>query len=248
MKFGVIDLIIVIFLCLGAVLGFIKGFKKSHLTSFASSCGFLVCYLLGGPIARAIANTDVVSYNLEEAYSSILPSTDTFTALVSTDLETRQSQFAAGLTEMNFPTIFQGIFITRVTDISGDVSHALASSFAYLTVIAITYLVLYLLTFFLVKGLLSPLWNEGSLFGENGKTIPGRICGLIRGVASSAYTLLVLFLVLILINNLMVKAGNTSLNDWLVDDLPLEDPSLFSLGRLFYNTAQSFWGWIPLLG
>jgi hypothetical protein len=224
----------------------IRGFPKSHLSSFASSAGFLLAYYVGGPVSTALMGSDFGGYWLTERYASLLPSSSPFTDALSSDYATRTSQLSSGLTSLSFPKFFQGIFINRVMDVSSDVAHGLASSFSYFTILIGSYLILYLLTFFLIRLIFAPLWS-GLAFGENGKSLLGRLAGVIYSSAKGVFFLFAIALVVSLIDNLMLKAGNSSFHSLLVEQLSLDDPSRYSLGRLFYNSADALWQWINLI-
>lgn len=241
---SIIDLVVIIILVLGALIGFFSGFSKKRLSTFASQCGFIVAYFVGGPLSHALSLTGLNSA-ITNGYSSLFPTTDTFTASIdASDITIRKSQLSAAMTEINIPSFFQSFFLTRVTDTSSTVGIGLASSFAYFTVIVATYIILFLLTFILIKVILSPLWKDGSIFGEDGKTFVGRLFGIIRMLIKATEFIFVAMIIIVLVSNLTAKFGNTFLLEWIENDLQLNDATGFSLGRLFYNTVESFFGWI----
>lgn len=242
----VLDLIVIVLLILALLVGFFKGFSKKRLSSFASEAGTLVAYFAGGPLAKVLTNTGLSS-TIQNAYLGILPDTEAFSTYISTtDLTTQKSQLSTALSEINFPKFIQTMFINRVTDTSSTVGNALASSFTYFSILIGTYLLLFLLVFILLKVLLSPLWKDGSLFGEDGKTFVGRICGMVRQAFKMTLFIFAAFAIMVIISNVMVKFGNTTIQDWIASDLRFDDSSFISVGRFIYNTVDSFFGWISL--
>ena len=246
-KFSIIDLIIYIVLIGAVVLGFIFGFKKKRLTSFAFQVGFVAAYFLGGPLANLLTKTDF-SHMIQTSFFSVLPTTEAFSQPIAADVSSRNAQYTTALNEVHIPSFFQGFFVSHVTDTTTTVGTALASSFAYLSIIAGVYLILFLLAFILVRLILGPLWKEGSLFGEEGKTFVGRLAGAIRMVVKATMTIFTLLIIITVVSNLLVRSGNLALYNWIRSDLNYGNSEGFSIGRLFYNTVDSFLGWIATSG
>jgi uncharacterized membrane protein required for colicin V production len=244
-NFGIMDIVIIVFLVLSVFWGLITGFNKKKLTSFATEVGFVVTYFFGSPLSHFIAQTDL-SYHIQNAYHGLLPTTEAFTAasVYTTDVTAGKNQIATALNEMNIPGLFHGFVINNIQDASGSVGDAIASSFASLTIIAVVYIVLFLVTFILVKAILSPLWKEGSLFGEDGKTLMGRIAGVIARVAKSTITLITAMIVLTLVAQITAHFGFTGIQDFIDQDLNVADANGFSIARLFYSTASNLFQWI----
>ena len=247
MAFTYFDIAILILVILYAFFGFLKGFKKKHLSSFASEAGMVAAYYFGGPLSRGLMNTDFGGYWMEERYASLLPASSPFTDALPSDLAARETSLSDALSQLGFPKFFQGIFLNRVTDTSNDISHALASSFSYFTILVISYVILFLIVFIVLMAIFSPLWKDGSLFGEDGKSGLGRFAGVLYYSFKGFITIFTLMLVITFLDTLMVKYGNNALHDVLVVQCHLEDPNSFSLGRFFYNTAVSFVEWMKLI-
>lgn len=244
---SIIDTAIYVILGAAIVFGFIFGFKKKRLTSFAFQCGFTVAYFVGGPLSSLLSKTDL-SHLIQNAYFNALPATEAFTTTVSMDVAERNAQLSTALNEINFPGFFQGFFINRVTDTTTTVGNALASSFAYLSIIGAVYILVFLVVFILIRALLSPLWKEGSLFGEEGKSFVGRLAGIIRMVVKATIFIFIVLIIMTLVSNLLVRSGNLYLYNWIHADLHYEVADGFSIGRLFYNTVDSLLGWIATSG
>lgn len=241
---SIIDLVVIIILVLGVIFGFFSGFSKKRLSTFASECGFIVAYFVGGPASHGLSLTGLTSM-ITNGYNSLFPTTEAFTTAIEVeDIAIRKTQLSTAMSELHIPSFFQSFFLTRVTDTSSSVGIGLASSFSYFTILISTYIILFLLTFILIRVLLSPLWKEGSVFGENGKTLVGRIFGIVRMVVKATMFIFTIMIILVLVSNLMAKFGNTFLLEWIETDLKMSDASGFSLGRLFYNTVESLFGWI----
>ncbi len=243
---GVIDLIILICLCLAVLWGFLTGFSKKRLSSFASQMGILVAYWLGNPLLNLLSRTNLCSL-IQSWYSSALPTTDAFQdTIAASDVALRNSQMSTALSELHFPKFIHSFFTTKASDFSSNVSSALASSFANWTMLAVVYLFLFFLTYILVRTLFSPFWKEGSLFGEKGRSFFGRLLGSARMLFKASFSIFFVLAIVSLVASLTYKAGNTYLFDWLNTDLKMDDPSAFSIGKMFYNTASSFFEWISM--
>ena len=244
-NFGIMDMIIIGFLILSFFWGFISGFNKKKLTSFATEAGFVVAYFFGSPLSHFISTTDL-SYHISNAYFGLLPTSDAFTAecVYASDVAAGKNQIATALSEMNIPGFFHGFVFNSVTDTSATVGHAISSAFASLSIVVAVYIILFLLTFILIRAILSPLWREGSLFGEDGKTLMGRICGVVVRLAKSTITLLIAMIILSLAAQITYRFGFTNIQDFIDQDLNVADASGFSIARLFYTTASNMFQWI----
>ncbi len=242
---SIIDIIIYCILGLSLLFGFVLGFSKKRLSSFASQCGFIVAYFAGAPLVELLSKTNL-SVHIQNGYASLLPKTDAFTSLVASDVASRNSQMSTALEEIHIIKIFHSFFTLRATDFTSTVGDALASSFANWTLIGVVYVVLFLLTFILIKVILSPLWKDGSLFGEKGKSFFGRICGMLRMVCKATMIILVVMIAISLVASLTTKFGNTYLQDWIDTELKMDDSSVFSIGKMFYKTSSYFFNWIGI--
>ena len=252
---GIIDIVCIAVIVLFGLIGLVKGFSKGSIRSLASLCGTAVAYFAGVPATFGMMKTGLGT-SLNNFYVGKLPSTATFTqALASAtlnpdmsagDIATANSGYlASGLSEVHIVKIFQGLFITHVQDFSSDVQHALASSFGYWTMLAAVIVILFLLVFFLAYFLLKKAGDVA--FGEDGKSGLGRIAGLIKGLLQAALYLIVAMIIIVFVNQLMVKGGNNALATWLTNDLKLSDSNM-SIGKLLYNTAGSLLNWISTVG
>ena len=242
---SVIDIIIYCVLAFAVIFGFLRGFSKKRLSSFASQCGFIVAYFAGAPLVEVLAKTDLCVH-IQNGYYSLLPKTEAFTTLISSDVSIRSSQMSTALEEIHIIKIFHSFFTLRATDFTSTVGDSLASSFANWTLVGATYIILFLLTFILVKIILSPLWKDGSLFGEKGKSFFGRVCGMFRMVCKVTLCIIAVMIVVSLIASLTNKFGNTYLQDWIDTELKMEDSSAFSIGKMFYKTSSYFFNWIGI--
>ncbi len=243
---GIIDIVVLVLLILSLLIGFFRGFKRKHLYSFASTIGCALGYLAGIPLAHALMGTNLGSTTLTNAYRKTRSDTGIFAEPVALTPSERTTQLHSALSELKVPSFFQGFAINHVVDISGTVSKALASSFAYRTRILACFILLYLAVMLLSFLLLRPLWN--GLFGETGTSLIGRLFGIAYSLAKMCILIIGLRMVLTLINQLMVRFDVTTRNDFIVKDLNLGQSNSFSIGRLFYNTANSFRQWISLIG
>ncbi len=241
---GVISWVITICLIVGVVFGFARGAGKSRPFKLSLLCGFALGYFVGIPIATAIMSTSFGTETITGFYLSKISSEGIFaTDLSALDLVTKQTYMSEALSEMNFPSFIRGFFVSNAYILDGTVADAIASSFAYWTLVGCFFLFFFIVVF-IILGYLFNKFKE-LIFGEDGKGLLGRVFGAIRGFIKGALLMLVLMCVIVIINQLMVNFGYTTLQDFLTDDLALNGSS-FSIGKLFYNTANTFFNWISL--
>ncbi len=243
---GVIDLIILICLCMAVVWGFLTGFSKKRLSSFATQMGILFAYWFGNPLLNLLSKTNLCSL-IQSWYISALPSTDAFQdTIAASDVTIRNSQMSVALSELHFPKFIHSFVTTKASDFSSNVSSALASAFANWTMLVVVFLFLFFVTYILIRVLLSPFWKDGSLFGEKGKSFFGRLLGAARMLFKASFSIFFVLAIVSLVASLAYKSGNSYLLDWINTDLKMDDPNAFSIGKMFYNTASSFFEWISM--
>lgn len=244
--YSLINIISLILLALALIWGFIKGFGKGTVKAIANYAGLALAYFGGIPLGqKLISLRGIENHFIFDLYYKNLPTTDVFSLNMSSlTVQEKNQVMSKALSEMKFPTFTQGIFTSHALILDSSVAEALASSFTFLTVLAICFILLYLFAYILVRIILGKI--SGLVFGENGKNFLGRIAGMVKYIFKTGLTLLTIMAVIIFINQMMLKNSNTSLNDWLVEDLKLSDGNYFSIGRLIYNTAGSLLNWISL--
>ncbi len=239
---GIIDIIVVVILAIGVIWGFIKGFAIKKINLALSSISAGVGYLAGVPLGARLMNTSFGSQTIQNLYYNVLPTTDSFSATVSTDESIRLSQYKTALTELKIPSFFQGLFTARILDNTGNVATGLASSFAFLTLTASCFLLLYLLCFILLRVILKPLW--GAIFGKDGKGFLGRVFGMLYSGSKAVVIILLAMILLTLVDQVALKFDSDTIHTWLTDALKLENTTSFTIGKFFYKTASSLLTWI----
>lgn len=242
---SIIDIVLLVILVLAALSGFIKGFGKSSLKIFAFLFALAAAYFFGIPLARGLMGTAAGS-GLTGLYLKNVPDTGIFvSSLVGVESDVQQALLSQGFAEMHFPAFFRGFFISGVFDMTADVRTAVASSFSYYTLVLIFFFV-FLILFSVLLHLLFKIIAE-PILGEDGKGIVGRLLGLVKHVFFAGLDILIVMAVLVFIDQLLMRADIMGLHDWLAGQLGL-GTSNFSLGRLFYDTAYAFLGWITQIG
>lgn len=239
---GIIDIAVCVILAIALIWGFIKGFPIKKINFALSSISAGIGYLAGVPLGARLMNTSFGSQTIQNLYYGVLPKTDNFTAVVSTDDVIRLSQYKSALNELKIPTFFQGLFTARILDNTSDVAMGLASSFAFLTLTAACFLLIYLLCFILLRFILKPLW--GAIFGKEGKGIFGRFFAMLYSGSKAVVLILLFMIVMTLIDQVMLKFDNSTIHTWISDNLKLEDTTSFTIGKFFYKTASSLLTWI----
>ncbi len=238
----IVSIIILALIGLGLIIGIIRGFptKKLSFWIFMGSLG--LGYIGGVPLARYLMDIPLIYDNLQHAYLQLIPSQAPFSDALSSEEATRIEQIKAGLTELKIPGFLQGVFSGKVLDISGAVGEAIASSFTYLTVIAVCFLLIVILVNLLCHLILKLVGK--AILGEKGKSFFGRIFGCLLGGSKAIFLILLIMIITSLVNELMVKFGYTVLQDWLNQQLFLDQADTFSIGKFFYQTSSSLLYWI----
>lgn len=209
--------------------------------------GCLAGYFIGVPVAHALMNTRLGYDFLTPAIQGKLPDSSAFqTSLAGLDTSAQQSAMSAALKELSIPVFFHGMFTARAIRLDSTVSLALASSFAFWILIAVFFLLFFLVGFILTKAILGKHGDREEIFGDDGKAFLGRVAGMLRSLLTVSFIIFGLMMVIVLISQLMISAGNTSFQEWLSKDLRLTASNSFSIGRIFYNSASSFLEWITL--
>ncbi len=240
---GVIDWIILILILISALFGFFRGFGHSSLKRWAFLIGLVLAYFIGIPAARGLMSTGVGDW-VTGLYSGVVSTEGAFAeSLAGLSATQQDALMATALTEMGWPTFFQGFVTTNAVVLDETVNVALASSFAYWTLIGVLFLVFFLVCSLILNFLFKLIAEP--LLGEKGKGIVGRILGIAKGVAKTSLSIIIIMVIVVFIDQLMMNFGNTAFHDWIDSDLYLNTSS-FSLGRLFYDTAASLLAWISL--
>lgn len=239
---SVLDIVLLVLLVLSAVFGLIKGFGKSSLKRFGFLAAIAASYFIGIPAARGLMQTGLGNDWLVGLYENTIPQTGIFLENVgNVGSIAQQTMLSDALGELGFPAFFRGFFLSGCCLMDGDVSRALASSFAYYTLIAVLF-VLFLIVFNVVLHFLFKLIAE-PILGENGKGVVGRLLGMVKRVLQTSLILIVLMMVVVFVDELLLNAGVYGMHDWLFDDLGLGNGG-FSLARILYDTAHALLGWI----
>ncbi len=242
---GIFDGVILALIVISAVLGFLRGFGHSSLKRWAFLIGLVSAYFIGVPVARGLMDIALGGEWLTGLYAGILPEEGAFAeSLAGLSAASQDVLMSTALDELGCPTFFQGFVTTRAVFVDGTVQTALASSFAYWTLIAASFIIFFLVCYFILNSLFKLIAEP--LLGEKGKGIVGRILGLVKSVAKTTLLIIIVMIALVFVDQIMLSIGVSSLHDWIDSDLAL-NTSGFSLGRLFYDTAASLLSWISLL-
>lgn len=237
------DGILLFLLIFGFIIGFLRGFKHS-LNKLILLGALLIAIYIGIPIGMAIMKTELGQITLTNAYASSLPNTDTFLANVDgVEVVERNNLIMAGYTELKFPKFFAGFFLSKVMVTTSTVKVAIASSFAYYTIVGISFLLFFILAIVLLNVIFKLILQIFQM-GEDGKSPLGRFAGGLVGIVKASAIFYGIMFIIVMINQIMMKNGGYSLNNYLVQDLNLNDASSFSLARLFYNYTLPLLNWI----
>lgn len=239
-----IDIGILCLIVVFVIIGFFKGFKLKRISFFLFILSIFIGFIVSVPLARLIMDTSVGNGWLAGIYENSIGDQGALGVQLGGTYDEQQLLLQNGLTQLKFPVFIQGLFIDQVLESSFNVQRALASSFAYLTLIAFFFLLIFIVVMILLYSLVKPIWK--SIFGENGKGVFGRISGMLIGLMKASIIIILLLTVINLIDILMVSFNNNVLHDFLIKNLYLES-SKFSIGKLYYFATSWILNWIKLI-
>ena len=246
-----INLGILILLGIALIAGFIIGFGKKSVAAFANIVGSVAGWFLAHMASNALMTIAFGNEIITGLFMKVLPADSAALSVnpISTDMAERTEQLSAGLGDLKIPQFFRSLFISNVKVVDNSVGRAIASSFAYLTILAVSFIVIYLTIVILIKVICGPHGKNGvSIFGENGKNVLGRIAGMALQLFRASCSVLAILCIIVFVSSLLIKFGNiTVLQDWIDKDLALESPIDFNIGSMFYKFANSLLGGIGLL-
>ena len=242
---GVFDWILLILLIVAALWGLIRGYKSS-IPRLIFIVSIVVAIYAGIPIGTSIMNSQFGQITVTNFYQSKLPDSDVFLKSINgLTIADRNILLNEAFTSLHFPKFFAGFFISKVSVVSETVKAAVASSFAYYTIVGVMFIIFFLLPC-IVLNIIYKMIKKVSPFGEDGKNMLGRIAGAIQMIVFASVIYYVIMFIVVLISQITFKNGISNVNDFLIKDLKLDNTSSFSLARLFYTYSLSLLNWISL--
>ena len=238
------NLICLIIVSVFALFGFAKGFKQKTIRTAAFFSGLIVAYFVGVPLSNAIMYTPFGNETVTGWFLRNIEETDAMIQHLSTDLSQQSLELSTGLSELKIPTIFHGFFISRVYNSSSNVRDAIATSFASSSFLALFSFIFFTATFIIVKVVLKK--TTATIFSENGNNFAGRVFGAIRGFVYASILIIGVMFIMVLVNQVMLRNGFDVFNNFLNEQLGLNDGTRYSLGKMYYNTSAALLNWISL--
>ena len=240
-----INIVFLVIVYLFVIAGFIKGFKQKTVRSAAFLSGVALAYFVGVPLSNVLMYTPFCNETITGLFLRNIVDEGIFAQKLSTDLTEQTAQLSNGLSELKIPTIFHGLFISRVYYSAGSVRDALSTSFASTAILGTLFILFFIAGFVIVKIILKK--TTGVLFSEDGNNLAGRIFGGIRGFLYASIILVGVMFVAVLVNQVLLRYGLLKFNNMLDSQLGLSDGAKFSLGKMYYNTAAALLNWISLI-
>ena len=242
---SIINIVCLTIVSVFILFGFIKGFKQKTVRSIAFFGALAVAFFVGVPLSNALMYTKFGNETVTGWFLRNIEDSGLLAQVLSTDLTEQTAQLSNGLTELQIPTFFHGLFISRVYYSLGSVRDAIATSFASSAILGFFFTVFFLLTFFIIKYILKK--TTSVLFTENGNNFAGRVFGAIRGFIYSSLIIIGLMFIVVLVNQVLLRYGLVELNNFLDKQLSLSNGSKFSLAKFYYNAAAILLNWISLI-
>ena len=238
------NIICLVIVSIFSIFGFAKGFKQKTIRTAAFLGGILVAYFVGVPLSNALMHTPFGNETVTGWYLKNIEEATVMLEKLSTDLSKQSLQISTGLSELKIPTIFHGFFISRVYNSSSNVRDAIATSFASSTILGVFFILFFISTFIIIKLVLKK--TTAVIFSENGNNFVGRIFGALRGFVYASLLIISIMFIMVLINQIMLRNGFQGFNNFLNDQLGLNDGTRYSLGKMYYNSAAALLNWISL--
>ena len=210
---GVIDSIVIIIFVIFMIIGFVKGFTKQTLSSFAWLFALCAATSLCKTLATMLMET-TISVDIQNVISNWLVKKCGEGVMQLGVTEEALSQTLSGL---GIPYFIHPI-LTNTLNLNGvaDVTMGVFLSYSITNYIFLVggYIIIYLIVFLLIK-------LFAKIFGDAIKKSPfsfiDRILGMIWGTVKATFIISIAMLLLSLILNLPIE----SVNEWIVNDMRL---------------------------
>ena len=210
---GVIDSVVIIIFLIFMIIGFVKGFTKQTLSSFAWLIALVAATSLCKIAAAMLMNTSIAG-EVEMKLSNwiILKCGEGAAQMGVSEAGVSEILSSLGLPYFMHPLLTNSIDFNALSDTS--ISTFLSESITNYLFLGGCYLIIYLLVFLVVKIL-------AKAFGDAVKGSPfsfiDRILGLIWGAVKATFIISILMLLISLILNLPI----TAVNEWITTDMNL---------------------------
>ena len=225
---GVIDIIIVILFLIFMIIGFIKGFTKQTLSSFAWLIALIAAIFTCKFIGSFVFKTNLGINLTDQIYGWISAKggeTVTTTVNVLTEEALSEALSSMGIPYFIHPFLTRNIDLSAVKDIS--IAEYISPKISYYVILVCCFIIIYLVVFLLVKLIAKVLGDiiKNSPFG-----FIDRILGLIWGFVKATFIVSIVMLLLSLIMSLPID----EINNWLISDMKI-DQSSFGIAKFIYE-------------
>lgn len=225
---GVIDIIVAILFLLFMIIGFIKGFTKQTLSSFAWLIALIAAIFLCKLTSSLIINTSL-GVSLTDKISGWLSAKGGDIVTTPVDSLTEE-MLTESLKSMGIP-VFAHSFLMKNLDLSAvqniSIVEYVSPKITLYILIAASFILVYLIVFLVVKLI-------AKLLGDAIKNSPfgfiDRILGAIWGIVKATFIVSILMLLISLVMSLPIA----EVNEWLINDMKLNTDE-FGLAKFIYE-------------
>lgn len=229
--FGVVDIVVIVILLLGILVGAKVGFIRKFLKAIKGIVGLVAGYFLCKPVSK------VFSKNVEPKVSDKLwqflqTKGEAFTTTLPSDPTYRRQALEQGVSEMKLPSSIGNKLIDRlmVTE-EPTAGEAIAKILANLFMIILSFVIIYVLCLIIV-GIISIIIKK--LIGKR-KALGtvDRLFGAIFGLVETAVIVCGIFLIVVPLLNSSFLSG---VSDWISNDICLTESGVISISKFIYNS------------
>ena len=225
---GVIDIIVLILCSIFMIIGFIKGFTKQTLSSFAWLIALVAGIFLCKIVGNLFFNTGIGTNMTDKIYAWIATKggeTLTTPVTILTEEVLSEALSSIGIPYFIHPILTKNIDLSVVQNIS--IAEFVSPKISYYLLMIASFIVIYLIVFLIVKLIAKVLGDiiKNSPFG-----FIDRILGLIWGFVKATFIVSIFMLVLSLVMSLPID----SINSWLIADMKINEEG-FGVAKLIYE-------------
>lgn len=231
--FDWISIIFLAIIVIGLIIGAYRGFLLTLLSIAGIAVSFLLAFFLAEPIANAIAGTGLGD-SMITSIDGWLCGNETVGPIFQMVLNKSQAsaQLETALTEAGLPTAIIPTVIDQILplipEVSMDVRLGLyvAQGITKISLIAISFIVIFLVS--------TLIFSILKIFARKLNKAKG--IGWINRVLGAVFSLAISFVVINLVcYSFTFLTGIPAANDFLVGQLRLNDPTMWSIGKMLYE-------------
>ena len=230
MKLDIISLIFLIIILVSIISGFKKGFFKIVIRLIKGILSLVLAFIFAKPIANILMETPVGLFIQEHLNDAFVAQGGIFTLTIT---EANKAEvFNYGLAELNIPSFLSNILVNYLDELvvlngSVNVAEALSNSLTFYILVAIGFILVYIVVLIICSILNKILKNLAKLPIINPLN---RLAGaLLNGVIGLISVCLILYLIT------LILPFSSEFSVWFSETIMLNDPEVFTLSKFLYE-------------